>query len=200
MDAAIAAVALQGVIEPQMTGIGGDCFVIYSPKAGAPVALNGSGRTPAKTDLAATMAKGAAAGHRLVRTAMLSSLGLGSLAGFCVTVAVLIPDGIGRAVLKDNWEGADQLMLPAGLLLVVVALVLGASNGIVALSRTDLLLRVTVTQAPLMLILGVFGAWTSGVVAATYGMVAAQAVGLVLCWIMFIRADAEAQRRGPVIN
>ena len=58
MDAAIAAVALQGVVEPQMTGVGGDCFVIYSPKAGAPVALNGSGRTPAKTDLAATMAKG----------------------------------------------------------------------------------------------------------------------------------------------
>jgi len=61
MDAAIAAVALQGVVEPQMTGIGGDCFVLYSPKAGAPVALNGSGRTPAKTDLSATMAKGAAA-------------------------------------------------------------------------------------------------------------------------------------------
>ncbi|TXJ29618.1 MAG: gamma-glutamyltransferase family protein [Afipia sp.] len=61
MDAAIAAVALQGVVEPQMTGIGGDCFVIYSPKAGTPVALNGSGRTPSRTDLAVTMAKGAKA-------------------------------------------------------------------------------------------------------------------------------------------
>lgn len=61
MDAALAAVALQGVIEPQMTGIGGDCFVIHAREAGAPVALNGSGRTPAATDLAATMAKGATA-------------------------------------------------------------------------------------------------------------------------------------------
>ena len=59
MDAAIAAVALQGVVEPQMTGIGGDCFAMISPKAGKPVALNGSGRTPAQTDLAKFLASGA---------------------------------------------------------------------------------------------------------------------------------------------
>ncbi len=61
VDAALCANAVQCVVDPHMTGIGGDCFVLYAPKGAAVRALNASGRAPAGATIEALRAAGLAA-------------------------------------------------------------------------------------------------------------------------------------------
>lgn len=81
MDAAIAAAVLLGICEPQMTGMGGDCFVLYTPPGSDDVlALNGSGRAPA----AASAADLRAAGHTKVENQSPHSVTIpGAMDAFC---------------------------------------------------------------------------------------------------------------------
>ena len=66
VDAAVAACAMLAVVEPQSTGLGGDCFCLYAPADGKVVAVNGSGHSAAAASIDAIEALGPAArDHRL---------------------------------------------------------------------------------------------------------------------------------------
>ena len=59
MDAAIAGAVLLGICEPQMTGMGGDCFALFTKPGSKTIhAINGSGRAPAKASAEALRDRG----------------------------------------------------------------------------------------------------------------------------------------------
>ena len=99
VDAGIAAVALLGIVEPQMTGVGGDCFALYLPAGAAvPIALNGSGRAPAAADAAWFHARGMTAidphgAHAVTMP--------GAVAAWC------------RLLAAHGTRGIDELLQPA---------------------------------------------------------------------------------------
>ncbi len=80
-DAAIAGAVVLGIAEPQMTGIGGDCFVLVKPAGSEEIiALNGSGRSPRGLDADALRA----AGHTAMPIQSIEAVTMpGAIDAFC---------------------------------------------------------------------------------------------------------------------
>lgn len=98
MDAALAGAVLLGICEPQMTGIGGDCFVLYSRPGSGIQALNGSGCAPAGASAAALRAQG------------LSAVPLGSPDAVTIPTAI---DAFCRLAEAEGRLGLDALLQPS---------------------------------------------------------------------------------------
>jgi gamma-glutamyltranspeptidase/glutathione hydrolase len=97
-DAAIAAVAVLGVVEPHMTGIGGDCFCLVARPGTKVWGYNGSGRAPQAIRASALIEQG------------LTSISLDS------PHAVTVPGAVEAwaAILKAHGElGLDAVLQPA---------------------------------------------------------------------------------------
>ena len=84
VDAAIAAAVLLGICEPQMTGIGGDLFVMMHKPGAGMIGLNASGQAPAGLSAEALRA----AGHDRITPDMVASITVpGAIDGFCTLSA-----------------------------------------------------------------------------------------------------------------
>ncbi|WP_050604944.1 gamma-glutamyltransferase family protein [Ruegeria sp. 6PALISEP08] len=99
MDAAIAGAVLLGICEPQMTGLGGDCFVLFNRAGESRIrALNGSGRSPA------------AAQAQLLRDQGLSSVPLNGADAVTIPGAV---DAFCHLAETEGRLGLDAILTPA---------------------------------------------------------------------------------------
>ena len=102
VDAAIGTAAALNVVEPMMTGIGGDVFaLVYLSKSGELKALNASGRAP----YAATLARYHSLGYKTMPNTGIHSITVpGALDGWCQLL-----EGCGTMSLPQVLEPAIQL-------------------------------------------------------------------------------------------
>ena len=99
VDAAVAACAVLCVVEPESTGIGGDCFCLYAPAgSGKVIAMNGSGHAPAAATADWYRERGIDA--------------IPDMTPHCVTVPGAI-DAWSRLVADHGRKGLDELLQPA---------------------------------------------------------------------------------------
>lgn len=98
-DAAVAACAVQCVVEPMSTGIGGDCFVLYAKQGSSQVeGMNGSGRAPGGLTAAGLLDQGITA--------------IGTESPHAVTIPGAV-DAWQAILTKYGRFGLDRLLQPA---------------------------------------------------------------------------------------
>lgn len=98
IDAAVAACAVLCVVEPESTGLGGDCFCLYAPAGtGRVIALNGSGHAPADATADWYRERG---------------IGIDATGPHAVTVPGAV-DAWARLVADHGRKGLDELLQPA---------------------------------------------------------------------------------------
>lgn len=128
-------------------------------------------------------------GGPLLRLASFASGALAVLAVTWTLLLLVLPDPWGLWLLKENWAGARATILPTGIGAALIALAVGPNLGLKAKALGGAVLRVTAVQAPLLVVLGVGGAALGDAVGAAWGFAAAQAVGLALTWVAFLRTE-----------
>jgi len=139
----------------------------------------------------------------LIRLAAAASMGLAVAGLVWGSIALLVPDELGRMFLGDSWEAA-QTFLPAWIVTQVgIVLVIGPAMAIRAFANARLSLRVTVVTAAIGLVVPVTAAFAGGL-AAAWGLALASVVGAVIWWLALpagIRAwrRAETTREGARI-
>ena len=113
----------------------------------------------------------------LGRPAWLLSLGCLTVSVLVVGLLLALPDEVGRELLGDSWENARAVLLPVGVTQSAIAIALGGGLPLKAMGRADVLLRVTLFQAPLVLGLALGGAVLAGIEGAAWGMAGGQSIG-----------------------
>ncbi|MDQ2650310.1 MAG: hypothetical protein M3Z03_12250 [Actinomycetota bacterium] len=121
--------------------------------------------------------------RHVVRTTSITT----GIAAANLVVLLLLPDRLGELVLGDTWEGAQRLLLPAGLQMVAVGLISGVRSALLGLGATREALRVDIATAAAMFGSTILGSLLWDVLGVVWTTCAAQVLLMLLWWTVYTR-------------
>jgi O-antigen/teichoic acid export membrane protein len=113
-----------------------------------------------------------------------------------VTLLVLLPRGLGAALLGSIWRPAYPLVLPATVTVVASCFSVGASAGMRALGAARQSLRVQVLASAAFLVCNLVGALTGGAMGVMRGTALSTVIAALLWWWQ-LRASLREFQSGP---
>jgi O-antigen/teichoic acid export membrane protein/thymidylate kinase len=128
---------------------------------------------------------------RLVRACLLFSAGLAASALAWTTFVLLIPNDVGAALLRQNWEPARSVLLPLSIGLIGLAATAGATIGMRALAAVRRSLRTRILTTIIGLVSTISGAALGGAVGAAIAIAVASWVVAAIWWWQFRTALGE---------
>lgn len=129
-------------------------------------------------------------GERLRQIGRNISAVLGSFAGLWGTALLLIPDGVGAALLGSSWSATRPLIPIWAAYYLASGLASGATIGLRSSGAARTSLRLRALVAPIGLTLGLLGALLDGPRGASIGLLIGNAVALPMWWRAFLKVCA----------
>jgi len=122
----------------------------------------------------------------------LTSVAAASVAALNAVVMVLLPDGVGRALLGDSWDPAQALLLPTGVYIVFIGLLTGPIAALLGLRAVGKATVIQVVSGVIAMAAAAVGAVINGAEGALWFVAGSQGLMMVVSWIVF-----TLHARGP---
>lgn len=136
---------------------------------------------------------GAGIRRHVIRTTVLTTV----VAALNLVVLVFLPDAVGEAILGATWEPTQELLLPASIQMVLLALVSGPRAAMLGQRAISTTVKIDIVSTVMLLVATLIGAVVNDALGAYWALVACQSLISVVWWLALRRHQRHAGASDP---
>ncbi len=103
-----------------------------------------------------------------------------------LAVMLVLPDGVGEALLGDTWEVAEPLLLATGVQVVVLGLTTGVRAGMLGMRAIRKVMIIDVAATALVFVASIIGAVINGALGAIWAVTFVRALSGIVMWATYL--------------